>query len=50
MLLIILILPDVPVQDDVCIHVPDPCGVLHDAFVQHLISDDPGHKPLVIVP
>ena len=50
MLLIILILPDVPVQDDVCIHVPDPSGVLQDAFVKHLISEDPGHKPLVTVP
>jgi hypothetical protein len=35
----------VPLHALVCLQVPLPEGVLQGLFVQHLISDEPGHKP-----
>ena len=29
---------------------PEPEGVLQGLFVQHLMSDEPGHRLLVVVP
>ena len=42
--------PPLDEHKEVCIHVPLPLGVEHEAFVQHLISLLPGHKLLVTVP
>ena len=30
--------------------VPEPEGVEQRSFVQHLMSEDPGHRPEVVVP
>jgi hypothetical protein len=39
-----------PEQAEVCMQVPEPEGVEQRSFVQHLMSEDPGHRPEVVVP
>jgi hypothetical protein len=40
----------VPLQADVCMHVPLPEGVLHLLDVQHLMSEEPEHRLDVVLP
>lgn len=42
--------PPLEEHNDVCMHDPVPEGVVQEGWVQHLISDEPGHKPEVTEP